>query len=198
MLFSISALSQMMIPTIEKDRQFCVKASEMLVSNMDKALEAALVESSNKDKRTIELDDFCFDAQMISHEFMSNQLFSVRRVTDRSRNKDNTIESYEDVLMDEFDYSKDAGSIPVTFWDFWGGSYYFFYYTPITADSSCLGCHGPREQVALEIQRKLDKNYQHDSSYGYEYGDLRGMYVIKIKWPDAKEELSRLLASSDN
>lgn len=51
----------------------------------------------------------------------------------------------------------------------------------ITVQSSCLACHGPKEQRPAFVK----KGYPDDRAYGFEEGDLRGLYSVFVPVPDA-------------
>lgn len=49
----------------------------------------------------------------------------------------------------------------------------------ITVQSSCLACHGPKEQRPDFVKR----NYPQDRAHGFEAGDLRGLYTVFVPAP---------------
>lgn len=46
----------------------------------------------------------------------------------------------------------------------------------ITVQSSCLSCHGPKEQRPAFVKN----GYPNDRAYGFETGDLRGLYLVFV------------------
>lgn len=46
----------------------------------------------------------------------------------------------------------------------------------ITVQSSCLACHGPKEQRPAFVK----KGYPDDQAYGFDEGDLRGLYSVFV------------------
>jgi len=46
----------------------------------------------------------------------------------------------------------------------------------ITVQSSCLACHGPKEERPAFVK----KGYPEDRAYGFEAGDLRGLYSVFV------------------
>ena len=46
----------------------------------------------------------------------------------------------------------------------------------ITVQSSCLSCHGPKEQRPTFVKN----GYPEDRAYGFEAGDLRGLYLVFV------------------
>jgi hypothetical protein len=51
----------------------------------------------------------------------------------------------------------------------------------ITVESSCLACHGPEEKRPAFVK----KGYPDDRAYGFEDGDLRGLYSVFVPAPSA-------------
>lgn len=54
------------------------------------------------------------------------------------------------------------------------------YFRRITVEPSCLACHGPKDQRPSFV---VD-GYPDDRAYGFEAGDLRGLYAVFV--PDAR------------
>lgn len=53
------------------------------------------------------------------------------------------------------------------------------YFRRITVQSSCLACHGAKEERPDFVKKKYPK----DRAYGFEEGDLRGLYAVFV--PDS-------------
>lgn len=53
------------------------------------------------------------------------------------------------------------------------------YFRRITVESSCLACHGPKDERPDFVTKKYPK----DRAYGFEEGDLRGLYAVFV--PDS-------------
>lgn len=51
--------------------------------------------------------------------------------------------------------------------------------TPIHLKKKCMACHGPENQIAPEVKRKLDKRYPDDRATGFREGDLRGWFWVE-------------------
>lgn len=51
------------------------------------------------------------------------------------------------------------------------------YFRRITIESSCLGCHGPKNKRPEFVLKKYPK----DKAYGFNKGDLRGVYHVWYK-----------------
>ena len=61
----------------------------------------------------------------------------------------------------------------------------------ITVQSSCLACHGPKEKRPAFVK----KGYPDDRAYGFEEGDLRGLYSVFVPAPKADTVLSSRVTS---
>jgi hypothetical protein len=53
------------------------------------------------------------------------------------------------------------------------------YFQRITVESSCLACHGPKEQRPEFVKN----GYPDDKAYGFDPGDLRGLYAVFVPDP---------------
>ena len=62
----------------------------------------------------------------------------------------------------------------------------------ITVQSSCLACHGPKEKRPAFVK----KGYPDDRAYGFEEGDLRGLYSVFVPASRADTVLSSRTPSS--
>ena len=51
---------------------------------------------------------------------------------------------------------------------------------PIKLQAQCLMCHGPKEQIAPDIQTQLGKLYPDDEATGFQEGELRGWFWIEL------------------
>lgn len=58
------------------------------------------------------------------------------------------------------------------------------YFRRITVETSCLACHGAREDRPGFVR----EDYPEDRAYGFQPGDLRGMYAVFV--PDSLREAS--------
>lgn len=52
------------------------------------------------------------------------------------------------------------------------------YMRAIPLGGVCLTCHGPAEQIPLEVQAALTEHYPSDEATGFRVGDLRGAFVV--------------------
>ncbi len=50
------------------------------------------------------------------------------------------------------------------------------YFRRIVVERACLSCHGAKD----ERPQFVKENYPHDRAYGFEVGDLRGLYAVFV------------------
>lgn len=50
---------------------------------------------------------------------------------------------------------------------------------PIKLQVQCLMCHGPKEQIAPDVQEKLTELYPDDHATGFSEGELRGWFWVE-------------------
>ena len=58
---------------------------------------------------------------------------------------------------------------------------------PILLKVQCLSCHGPKDQIAPEVQAQLNKLYPDDQATDFNEGDLRGWFWVDVPDPSAIE-----------
>lgn len=58
------------------------------------------------------------------------------------------------------------------------------YFHRITVEEACLACHGPEEERPDFVKA----NYPEDRAFGFEAGDLRGLYAVRV--PDTTRATS--------
>jgi len=93
----------------------------------------------------------------------------VRTVSDRPRNLQNKVNSFEAQMISYFK------SHPGETYMFIENRGTYSYIKPLYIEKSCLRCHGKRENAVLSIQKRYDK------AYDYKLGEIRGVMHIKIK-----------------
>lgn len=56
---------------------------------------------------------------------------------------------------------------------------------PIMLKVQCLVCHGPRDQIADQVQNQLSRLYPDDQATGFSEGELRGWFWVNVPEPNA-------------
>ena len=105
----------------------------------------------------------------------------IRRVSHKTRNKDNAPGELEMEILDAYQYAFEQGH-PLEENVQEMSEEVILYTKPIILSNPiCLNCHGnPGTDIKLEDKEKLDELYPTDSATGYEVGDLRGMWSIRF------------------
>ena len=52
---------------------------------------------------------------------------------------------------------------------------------PIKLQSQCLMCHGPRDRLAPDVLKRLDRLYPADQATGFTEGELRGWFWVESR-----------------
>lgn len=103
--------------------------------------------------------------------------WTVKRISDRTRNSANAPDSLDLEALKHFDKSKE-----VSFWIEEKGSDSKLlasrYYKPIRIEATCLHCHGTT--LSTVIKEKLAMKYPEDKATGYQIGQLRGLVRVRI------------------
>ncbi len=63
----------------------------------------------------------------------------------------------------------------------------YSYYKPIYTKRLCLKCHGDMQTLASGVYKQVKKHYPTDKATGYKEGDLRGMFVVEVAWPEGRD-----------
>lgn len=122
---------------------------------------------------------------LISDEFIKINKYGyyARSVSDKPRNPKNQADKEELKAIDFFK-NKNPQNNDEYFKRYDNkGKKYFQFATPLYIKSSCIKCHGKKEEVLPTIR----KNY--DLAYDYKVGDLRGVISIKIPEKDFNDKV---------
>ena len=66
------------------------------------------------------------------------------------------------------------------------------FYKPIRIMELCTRCHGDRAAFGPELAEILKEKYPDDKAVGYRPGELRGMFVVSIRWPKGRPAAEQL------
>lgn len=100
----------------------------------------------------------------------------IQRLSDKNRNPANAIQTQMDSLAWEKIKSDKSGFVEEN------KSGEVYYYKPIViAMPTCIKCHGGKEDISIGTQKIIAEKYPNDKAIGYQMGDLRGMWKIKLK-----------------
>ncbi len=158
----------------ERDAQAAIKG---LSTHLKKALMSAM-----QDGGPTEAISVCkLVAPTIADEMSKKYSLDIHRTSLRVRNLDNEADIWETGVLQKFETRLKTGEAiqSLTFIKKVESDlgYDWRYMKAIPTDKLCLSCHG--SQIALPVQKMIDKNYPNDMATGYKMGDIRGAFSVK-------------------
>jgi hypothetical protein len=183
--------------TTGSDEVLCRKAAEQLVSMLSRDFKRELL-TAMKEGGAVNAIKVCSEkAPLITDAYVQDSIVIVKRVSDKIRNVNNRATKEEESILARF---ADTTGTPPAYISEWipddSGKTYR-YYQPIRVGQLCLNCHGDRDKISPAVLEVLEKSYPEDLATGYEVGDLRGMFVVEMKWPQARSFVQKLLTDSE-
>ena len=183
-------------PQVSEDELLCQKASAELISRFSKDLKSALLSAMNEGGPTNAISVCKTKAPELAATHSASEFVSIRRVTDKNRNPENAADSLQMAVMASFAAKLDSSKlVHGGFADVEDGQVYT-YYQAIKTGQLCLKCHGGPEKLDQAVKDILAKEYPGDKAVGYGDGELRGMFVVEIQWPQGKEFAQSLVTDS--
>ena len=178
-----------------KSEQLARAAAGELIANFSTDLKGELVTAMNDGGPLGALDVCKVKAPEIALAHTQEGVWSIKRVSERFRNPDNKASAAELKILEMF---ADTSGEALPRWSEWttsdGGDSTFTLFQAIRVNDLCLKCHGGADQLAPGVADKLAELYPNDRATGYAAGDLRGMFVVTIAWPEAKAAAEKLAA----
>lgn len=115
-----------------------------------------------------------------AQEIAAENNWVVQQLAERNRNPNNELDEEAREVFERFKADPELRHLwRETRFDGTAGQRYFH---RITVEESCLACHGAREDRPDFIK----EGYPEDRAYGFEAGDLRGLYSVFV--PDSLRE----------
>ena len=167
-------------------------AALTLAQESQKAMGMHLMNEINK-HGLLHAISFCNDtAEILTHSkshTYSRELgrilkVDIKRASDKNRNPNNTTNKKELAFMDiaktkllngetiEPEYQKSGDMVTA--------------YIPIMTKAICLNCHGKPSNMKPEVVAKIKELYPQDKAINYEDGELRGIWVVRMKEIDSE------------
>lgn len=167
----------------ERDAQAAIKD---LSTHLKEALMSAL-----QDGGPIEAISVCkLVAPTLADEVSKKYSLDIHRTSLRVRNLDNEADSWETGVLQNFETQLKTGEAiqSLSFVEKIESElgYEWRYMKAIPTDKLCLSCHG--SQIALPVQKLIDKNYPSDMATGYKMGDIRGAFSVKRSYSKIKAD----------
>ncbi len=158
------------------------QTQQLLGSNLKKALKEA------GPKGAIE---FCnIQAYPLVDSVQQNRDIVIRRTSLKTRNQENNPSAIEKRILEAYHYNQESDQ-PLTDNVQQLENNYLLYTKPIIINNSlCLNCHGKvGKNVTEETYTLIKELYPGDSATGFELGDLRGMWSIKMASKEIVKQL---------
>jgi hypothetical protein len=150
---------------------------EQAIASLNKMREslAATIDTPTVDKSTFER--VCKPVGQRAKQISAERGWVVQQLAEKYRNPAHKLDAEAQELHEQFAKSPDLT-------DTWirtvrNGRVGWRYARRITVQSSCLACHGPKQQRPDFVK----KGYPNDRAYGFEVGDLRGLYSVFVPTP---------------
>ena len=109
-------------------------------------------------------------------------IISVRRTTTKYRNKKNKATERDKNIFKVYEYGQKRGDSlkPILQTD--PDAQEVLYYSPIMIKEACLQCHGNKDNgYTRENFDIINQFYPKDKAFNYNLGDMRGMWVVKMR-----------------
>lgn len=121
--------------------------------------------------------EFCnVEAMPLTDSIANNLKVYIQRLSDKNRNPANAIQTQMDsiawakVKSEKTDFIEENKSGEV-----------YYYKSILIAMPTCIKCHGNKTDITESTQKMIAQKYPNDKAIGYQMGDLRGMWKIKLK-----------------
>lgn len=118
----------------------------------------------------------------------SDDVISVRRTTEKPRNKANKATERDKNIFKVYEYAAKRGDSlkPILQTDPEAGE--VVYYHPIMIQATCLQCHGNKDNgYTRENFDIINKHYPKDKAFNYSLGDMRGMWVVTMLQSESED-----------
>ena len=174
-----------------QDELLLQRASERLIADFSKELKTELLSALNRGGPATAVEVCHSLAPQIAAGY-SGKGISIVRVTNRPRNADNLAGPEQMAILTQFADTAEGYRPSIAAWsdDDSGKAYRF--YKPIRIMELCIKCHGDKTTFGPELTGILNEKYPDDSAVGYRPGELRGMFVVSIRWPEGRMAAEQL------
>lgn len=142
-----------------------------------------VLQKNMKEGGPLQAVSVCSDtAQLLTQKYAEISELTIRRVSLKNRNSNNTPNDFEESVLNDFESLFAAGKLTaemevikqVTENDI----EMIKYMKPIFIDAPCLLCHGQQSEILPQVAEIIKNNYPYDKATGYKIGDLRGAISI--------------------
>ncbi|MBK8443132.1 MAG: DUF3365 domain-containing protein [Sphingobacteriales bacterium] len=168
---SVDSVAQANKSPLEKGKDDAMRTKGVLGKNLLAALQKG---------KTAEALAFCSGKAQQLTDSMSLVLgVEIKRVSDKNRNAKNTATTSELQYIELAKAQIAANKKPSPQIQTLQGQQVAYY--PIVAENMCLQCHGKiNTDISAATYAEIQKFYPNDKAIGYNIGDLRGIWVVKM------------------
>ncbi|UCD64606.1 MAG: DUF3365 domain-containing protein [Candidatus Zixiibacteriota bacterium] len=172
-----------------------MRASAKLIDRFQKDLKSELMAAINEGGAAHAITVCRVRAPEIAAAH-SGEFWSIRRVTVKNRNPNNLADYHHLGILAAFDDTTVVAPTHSYEWVETAGDSTYRYYRPIRVMPLCLKCHGTDADIDDATRTALREKYPEDKATGYRPGDLRGMFVVEVKWPEGKPRAETLASDT--
>jgi hypothetical protein len=180
----------------KNDKMLAYLAADKMITNFSNDLKKELISSLNEKGAVGSIEVCRIKAPEIAMTYSNEDVWSIKRVSEKNRNPANVADEQEKNIFRQFIARTDSIPDVISVWQVSDTGKVLLYYKPIRTGQLCLKCHGTSETIDPEVKTALEKFYPDDKATGYEVGDLRGMFVVRMKWPEASVYARQLVSDT--
>ncbi len=125
-------------------------------------------------------------APEIAARFSNIHGWSVRRVSERFRNPANAPDDFEMEALKTLESRPATAGDEFFQWSEEDGRRVFRFVRAIRFKATCRNCHGSKDEFPEELKQIIDERYPGDMAHGYSIDEIRGIFSIKVNWPEGK------------
>lgn len=174
-----------------QDELLLQRASERLIADFSKELKTELLSALNRGG-PVEAVEVCHTLAPQIAAGYSSEGVSIARVTDRPRNAANVARPTQSAILKQLADTGEGYRPSIAEWSDDDSGKVYQFYKPIRIMELCTRCHGDRAAFGPELAEILKEKYPDDKAVGYRPGELRGMFVVSIRWPEGRPAAEQL------
>ena len=178
-----------------QDQAILAEASQQLINHFQNDLRANLMKAM-AEGGPVGAISVCREVAPAIADSNSVYGWSIRRVSEKYRNPDDRPTVEEKAVLAGF--APEASTPPeyVENWNTTDSVTEYRFYEPIYTQPLCLKCHGDLQTIAPGVLAAVKKNYPDDRATGYQDGQLRGMFVVEVLYPEGMAYARRLIGDT--
>jgi len=175
-----------------KDELLCQAGGDVLIQQFGGALKFELKKALGEGGHEYAIETCAKKAPEIAAASSREGMVSIKRVSDRFRNGENEANDQELETLRFFEDLPRGSELIRGFWEDREDGQWYVYHKAIKMELVCMRCHGAPGNLAPGVEETLAGMYPDDKAVGYKPGDIRGLFVVDAKWPEARDYLDSL------